>query len=86
VEQSSVLPHPSGTDVAQVLVVAQVSGVQVQTPDLHGPWLQSVSAAHFWPATHFGQRVPPQSTSVSEPFFDLSVHEGSGVHAEPFFE
>jgi hypothetical protein len=47
-----------------------------QTPAGQLPLAQSVSAAHFSPSAHFlpcaTQVVPPQSTSVSEPFFTPS--------------
>jgi hypothetical protein len=46
-------------------------GVQAQTPALHGPSLQSASREHFPPVAQ-GPQLPPQSLSVSRPFFTPS--------------
>jgi hypothetical protein len=52
----------------------------MQTPVGAQTWLaQSAPVAHALPEAHGGQ-PPPQSTSVSAPFFTWSVHEG-GAHA-----
>jgi hypothetical protein len=37
------------------------------------PLVQSLPAMHRYPVVHRGQSVPPQSTSVSVPFFRKSV-------------
>lgn len=50
-------------------------GVQAQVPLLHGPLLQSPSAVHAWPVVHVAPQLPPQSTSVSAPFFTPSLHD-----------
>jgi hypothetical protein len=39
----------------------------------HTPLWQSAATAHVPLVGHFGQVPPPQSTSVSAPFFTLSV-------------
>jgi hypothetical protein len=41
---------------------------------VHTPLAQSLAPAHFLPVTHLGHRAPPQSTSVSGPFFVPSAH------------
>jgi hypothetical protein len=38
--------------------------------------MQSVPATHFFPVAHAGQS-PPQSVSVSAPFWKPSVHVGA---------
>jgi hypothetical protein len=49
----------------------------VKVSGLQAPETQSVCTAHPWPEAHrFGQ-VPPQSTSVSDPFFTPSVQLGA---------
>jgi hypothetical protein len=58
---------------------SHVSGVHPQTPALHGPFAQSVLTLQANPGAHFGQVPPPQSTSVSAPFFDRSLQAG-GLH------
>jgi len=48
-----------------------------QIPATHFvPPTQSLSTLHIFPAAHLGQ-APPQSTSVSVPFFTVSVHVGA---------
>src|SRR5262245_26593556 len=37
---------------------------------------QSWFMVHFWPGWQAGHVVPPQSMSVSNPFFTPSLHEG----------
>jgi hypothetical protein len=44
------------------------------TPLVHTPLWQSVLARHFLPSRHAVQAAPPQSTSVSVPFFARSPH------------
>jgi hypothetical protein len=39
--------------------------------------LQSLAPLHVFPVPHGPHVAPPQSTSVSAPFFILSVHEGA---------
>ena len=41
------------------------------------PLWQSVAAAQWARSGHLGQAPPPQSRSVSGPFFTVSVHEGT---------
>jgi len=47
-----------------------------QTPLPHVLLVQSLAVRHFFPSAQVGQG-PPQSTSVSVPFFTLSVHVGN---------
>ncbi|MGI8854968.1 MAG: hypothetical protein ACR2JW_04390 [Thermomicrobiales bacterium] len=46
------------------------------TPLLQRPLVQSVPTRHCLPTPHFEQVGPPQSTSVSLPFFTPSTHAG----------
>jgi hypothetical protein len=50
-----------------------------QVPPVHTPLEQSAAPAHFLPSAHVlaGAQLPPQSTSVSVPFFTVSVQEGA---------
>ncbi|WP_245557729.1 hypothetical protein [Deinococcus apachensis] len=48
----------------------------MQIPALQMPLTQSELTLHCLPAAHFGQFGPPQSTSVSDPFFTPSVQVG----------
>jgi hypothetical protein len=50
------------------------TGVQ-QNPVVHEPLVQSAPTRHL-PWTHFAQ-LPPQSVSVSEPFWTVSEHDGT---------
>src|SRR4051812_43939978 len=43
------------------------------------PLVQSEPARHILPSAHFAH-MPPQSTSVSVPFFILSLHDGAVLH------
>jgi hypothetical protein len=45
-------------------------------PPQQCPLVQSVLTAQCLPSAQAGQLPPPQSTSVSAPFFTLSVHDG----------
>ena len=56
-----------------------VGGGATQTPPVQTPVAQSVATEQRLPSAHFGQLGPPQSTSVSLPFWTLSVQVGSGV-------
>jgi hypothetical protein len=49
-----------------------LSGAPEQTP-----LTQSDPALQVLASAHFGQPAPPQSMSVSVPFFTLSVHTGA---------
>ena len=42
-------------------------------PPVHTPLTQSEPIAQDWPAVHWAGQLPPQSTSVSSPFFTKSV-------------
>jgi hypothetical protein len=44
---------------------------------LQTPLVQSEPLLHFLLTGHFGQKAPPQSVSVSVPFFTRSVHFGA---------
>jgi hypothetical protein len=48
----------------------------LQRPPVQNPVRQSVAAEHIWFTTQSGQEGPPQSTSVSLPFFMPSVQVG----------
>jgi hypothetical protein len=45
--------------------------------DRHTPLSQSVGCKHFLPSPQAGHAPPPQSTSVSAPFWKPSVHRGA---------
>jgi hypothetical protein len=59
-------------------VVFSYSFVVQHAPAWHSPDAQSAVAEHPRPSTH-GAHDPPQSTSVSLPFFTPSEHVGAGV-------
>jgi hypothetical protein len=59
--------------------VSAPQGLHVPVPS-QKPLAQSALAAHFRSLAHAGHAPPPQSTSVSLPFVDLSVHV-AGTHA-----
>jgi hypothetical protein len=44
------------------------------TPLVHTPELQSPPPPQVCPLSHFVEQLPPQSLSVSLPFFTPSVH------------
>jgi hypothetical protein len=48
-----------------------------QRPLGQTPLEQSDGAAHDFPSAHFEQTPPPQSTSVSAPFFTVSEQVGA---------
>ena len=50
-----------------------------QTPPEHAPLVQSEPPRHCLPRAHVGQVPPPQSTSVSLPFWMRSMQFGRGV-------
>jgi hypothetical protein len=50
-------------------------------PFTQGTPAQSVASTHAWPVMQ-GPQVPPQSTSVSVPFFTPSLQVDPEVHAE----
>lgn len=67
-------PQPSATMPHWVDVhVDTFFGSQHVLVAPHTPLMQSVAAVQVSIAAHFGQPAPPQSTSVSAPFFFLSV-------------
>src|SRR5204863_357497 len=51
-----------------------------QTPPEQTPLVQSPATPQALPLPHFlaGAQEPPQSTSVSVPFFTMSLQEGAG--------
>jgi hypothetical protein len=53
-----------------------ISSASVHTSVVHFPLSQSPPTAQAWPTSHTGQSAPPQSTSVSLPFFISSEHPG----------
>jgi hypothetical protein len=55
-----------------------------QTPPVHTPLVQSPADAHFWPSAHLrvAAQAPPQSVSLSVPFFTPSEQLGD-AHAWP---
>ena len=55
------------------------AGGAAQIPEVQVPLEQSVPTAQTLPVAHAGQVPPPQSTSVSAPFFAPSVHVGAAV-------
>jgi hypothetical protein len=52
---------------------AHVKGLQPHVPLVHGPLAQSVSPPQVLPGGHVAPQLPPQSTSVSAPFFTASL-------------
>jgi hypothetical protein len=56
----------------------QVGADATQMPPVQTPVAQSPPVAQCLPSTHFGQLGPPQSTSVSLPFWMPSVQVGAG--------
>lgn len=71
---------PQSTSVSVPLVTPSVQigtwHVLTTAPE-HTPLLQSVGWSHFLPSAHALQFAPPQSTSVSFPFWTRSVHTGA---------
>jgi len=57
----------------------QAGGGATHTPPVQTPVAQSVAVAQRLPSAHAGQFGPPQSTSVSLPFWTASVQVGAGV-------
>src|SRR5689334_2678310 len=53
-----------------------------QIPPEQLAFLQSASTLHAFPSSHFWQE-PPQSTSVSVPFFALSMQLAAGPQIPP---
>src|SRR3954454_8450012 len=58
-----------------------VGAGSTQTPAVHTPVTQSVPLPHFLPSAHFGQFGPPQSTSVSCPFWTPSEQVAAAASA-----
>jgi hypothetical protein len=58
--------------------LVQVAGGARQRLLVHRPELQSAPAPHALPLAHFGQALPPQSTSLSLPSFAPLLHEAIG--------
>src|SRR5690348_10465798 len=50
---------------------------------VHFPPAQSVGFKHVLPSAHFPHVPPPQSTSVSAPFFILSLQVAAAVQTLP---
>jgi hypothetical protein len=46
-------------------------------PPVHTLLWQSVGAPHSLPVAQSAGHIPPQSTSVSVPFFTMSMHVGA---------
>ena len=83
IEQVTMPPQPSGLMPHSVLL--HVAGLQAaQWPVLsHIEPMQSLVALHACPTAHAGQVPPPQSVSVSLPFFAWSVQVARTSHVEP---
>jgi hypothetical protein len=67
---------PQSTAVSEPFFTVSVHDAVWQTPAVHTPLAgstQSVAFAHFLPAPHAVHVPPPQSTSVSAPFWTLSL-------------
>jgi hypothetical protein len=67
VQLSLICPHLLPTS-------AHVKGLQPQTPFVHGPLAQSAVVLQVLLGAHVAPQFPPQSTSVSAPFFTVSLH------------
>jgi hypothetical protein len=89
--QSALIPHvllsahfgqvgpPQSTSVSLPFLIPsmQVAVAAAQTPELQLLLLQSALTRQALPFAHFEVQLPPQSTSVSSPFFTVSVQVGS---------
>jgi hypothetical protein len=72
------LPHvpPQSMSLSLPLRAPSVQPGVTQTLPVQTPLWQSVAPAQAPPDGHFGHAVPPQSTSVSPPFFTASEQLG----------
>jgi hypothetical protein len=70
-------PQSTSVSVPFLTTSVQVAALHVSGEPEHTPLWQSLPTAHVAPVPHFGQLAPPQSTSVSVPFFTTSVHVGA---------
>src|SRR6266404_10004793 len=50
---------------------------------MQSPLTQSIACWHIFPTAQAGQVPPPQSTSVSKPFWTMSVQVGAGWQVPP---
>ena len=69
-------PTSPGPHVAPPDFCAQL-GAHAQTPSRQAFFVQSDAALQLFAGAHFGAVGPPQSTSVSSPFFAPSVALGA---------
>jgi hypothetical protein len=76
--QPEVAP-PQLTSVSAPFFTVSVHDGAAQVPFVQTALVQSVAATHILPSAHLGQPevAPPQLTSVSVPFFTVSVQEGT---------
>src|SRR5687767_7582973 len=73
---------PQSTSVSPLFLMpsfgpAGLVGSATQRPPSQRPALQSVPTLQPWPTAHCGAPGPPQSTSVSSPFFVPSVGDAA---------
>jgi hypothetical protein len=65
---------PQSLAVSVPLVTPSVQVAALHTPPVHTLLSQSLAVPHAFPATH-GEQEPPQSVSLSVPFFAWSEHD-----------
>jgi hypothetical protein len=80
VPQSRIAPHPSLTLPQFLPCSAHVLGSQPQIPPRQAPLWQSDAWPQVLPFAQRAPQLPPQSTSLSVPFFTPSVQLGTATH------
>ena len=63
--------------VSAPFLILSVHAIGTQTLLGHAPLWQSAATEHALVSAHFAAQEPPQSMSVSLPFFTPSAHEGT---------
>jgi hypothetical protein len=71
-------PQSTSVSVPSFVPFEHEAGGCVHTLFEHNAVVQSAAPRQLLPVLHLGQEAPPQSTSVSVPFFTLSVQVGCG--------
>jgi hypothetical protein len=79
-------PQSTSVSVPFFTVSAQAAAVEMHLLAVHTELMQSAATAQFLVSAHLVAQVPPQSTSVSVPFFAASVQVAAkhlfAVHTE----
>src|SRR5262249_20120448 len=65
-------PRPQSVSPPPPFLIPSEQEALTPTPILHTPLMQSPPPPQVWPSGHLGQ-LPPQSTSLSLPFFTWSA-------------